>query len=75
MSGMEYIVEEKFPYIIMGGLPIPNSVSNFDEAKFYEKMKEAIGSDNFRENEQAIRAHLEKPNAFIEFGDFIFRRG
>ena len=49
---MEYIVEEKFPYIIMGGLPIPNSVSNFDEAKFYEKMKEAIGSDNFLSSQE-----------------------
>lgn len=71
---MEYIIEEKAPYMIMGGKPISNAASKFDEVGFYEKMKEVIGAEIFSQNEAAIREHLKKPDSFIGFGDFIFRR-
>jgi len=70
---MQYIIEEKVPYIIMGGRPISNAASEFEEVEFFDKMRETIGDDKFNENEAEIRKHLEKPDSFIEFGDFIFR--
>jgi hypothetical protein len=70
---MDYIIEEKVPYLIVGGKPISNAASKFEQEEFFKKMKEVVGAEIFAENEIAIKEHLKKPDSFIEFGDFIFR--
>lgn len=71
---MEFIIEEKVPYLIRGGRPISNAASKLSEVEFFEKMKEVIGAEKFSASETAIKEHLKKPDSFIEFGDFIFSR-
>lgn len=70
---MDFQIEKKVPYLVVGGKPIENSVEKVDKETFWVKMEEVIGKEKFIQNEMAIKHHLlASPDNFIEFGDFIF---
>lgn len=71
---MEFTIEKKVPYLVIGAKPLENIVEKVDKETFWAKMIDAIGEDKFTLNEQQIKHHLlASPDNFIEFGDLIFR--
>lgn len=69
---MNYKIEKKAPYLIMGGKPLSNDSDSVSESEFWKKMKEVVGESAFNTNEDRIKIHLSRPGNFIEFGDFVF---
>ena len=69
---MQYQIEKKVPYLIMGGAPITNETKSVSEKEFWDEMEDIIGRAKFHINEQRIREHLQLAGNHIEFGDFIF---
>jgi len=70
---MTYFIEEKQPYVIIGGKPLKKEPMEVTEEEFWQEMKKKIGEGVFEHNEVKISNHMKGGRgSFIEYGNYIF---